>query len=115
MLTRSASGKSTAETELEVSRLVLQANPLCEGRQYLRTVIDSFEVTGPHGLHTGLVYETMRESLKTFQRRHRERRISESLLKALLEPVLHGLDYLHSECNIIHTGAAAPRQTVGFD
>jgi len=78
-------------------------DPGCEGRRYLRTVLDSFEVAGSDGTHLGLVYEPMRESLSTFQRRLPEGKMPGYFLKPLLIMVLTGIDYLHGKCHIIHT------------
>ena len=104
ILTRSLDESATAKAELDVSRIITRTNPTCEGRRYLRTVLDSFEVAGPDGTHVALVYEPMRESLSKFQRRLPDSRLPGYFLKPLLAMVLTGIDYLHSECDIIHTG-----------
>lgn len=70
----------------------------------MRTVIDHFELTGTHGTHSCLVYEPMRETLKLFQKRMPDSKIPGPLLKAYVRFILLGLDYLHSECGIVHTG-----------
>ena len=44
-------------------------------RRYLRTVLDLFELAGPHGTHVGLVYESMGESRSKFQRRLPDSRV----------------------------------------
>lgn len=46
----------------------------------------------------------MRETLSTFQRRLSHGCIPRDLLKPLLRFMLTGLDYLHTQCHIIHTG-----------
>lgn len=45
----------------------------------------------------------MRETFKLFQRRVPDGKIPGPLLKLFLQHVLLGLDYLHSECGIVHT------------
>lgn len=67
-------------------------------------MVDSFEVIGPSGSHVALVYDVMRESLSKFQRRLPEERLPIFFLKPLLTMLLTGLDHLHRECHIIHTG-----------
>lgn len=82
----------------------LKKNPSHEGFPYVRTVLDSFEAMGPGGRHICLVYEPMREPLWLFQRRWENGKLPPSLLKVYLKFLLRGLNYLHSECHIIHTG-----------
>ena len=60
------------------------------------------------GLTYGLVYEPMREPLWLFQRRWENDKLPVALLKVYLRFILRGLDYLHSECHIIHTGELDP-------
>lgn len=96
--------KSAAEHELKISRLLAETNPSHEGFPYVRTIIDSFETAGPDGTHLCLVYEPMREPLWLLQQRCKNRRLTPDLLKGYLGLLLRALDYLHSECHIIHTG-----------
>lgn len=39
-----------------------------------------------------------------FQKRFVDRRLPLSIAKAYIYILLVGLDYLHSECNVVHTG-----------
>ncbi len=82
----------------------LKKNQSHEGFRFVRTMLDNFEVPGPHGPHLCLVYEPMREPLGQFQRRWENGVLPTALLKVYLRFLLRGLDYLHSECQIIHTG-----------
>ena len=66
--------------------------------------MDDFEVTGPEGKHTCLVYEPMREPLWILQRRFVDRKLPLPIAKAYIYFLLVGLDYLHSECKVVHTG-----------
>lgn len=67
-------------------------------------MLDSFEAIGPEGKHLCLVYEPMREPLWLFQQRLPDGKIPPPLLKVYLGIFFQALDYLHSECHIIHTG-----------
>jgi serine/threonine-protein kinase SRPK3 len=53
----------------------------------------------------------MREPLWLFRRRvsgeDRVTRLSMPLIKTYLQILLEGLDYLHSECHVIHTGTSS--------
>lgn len=66
--------------------------------------MEHFEVRSPHGIHSCFVYEPLRETLRLFQRRLPNGKLPVSLLKVFLQQILLGLDYLHSECGIVHTG-----------
>jgi serine/threonine-protein kinase SRPK3 len=82
----------------------LKRNPSHEDFSFVRTMLDNFEVPGPDGPHLCLVYEPVREPLWLFQRRWENGKLLLALLKVYLRFLLRGLDYLHSECYIIHTG-----------
>ena len=82
----------------------LEKNPSHEGCKFVRKMLDSFEVPGEEGPHLCLVYEPMREPLWIYKRRWVDRKIPLVLLKLYLKFILQGLDYLHSECQVIHTG-----------
>lgn len=95
---------NAANHELRIEYHVACANPQHEGHRWVRTLAEHFEEKGPHGTHLCLGYEPMREPLWLFQTRCRNRRFPLGLLKGYIKLLLKGLDYLHSECNIIHTG-----------
>lgn len=93
-----------ARHEKEIERHIIQQNSEHRGRVILRTHLDDFEVTGPEGKHMCLVYEPMREPLWILQRRFVDRKLPLPIAKAYIYFLLVGLDYLHSECKVIHTG-----------
>ena len=66
--------------------------------------MDDFEVMGPEGKHMCLVYKLMREPFWIFQRRFVDRNVPLPLTKAYIYFLLVGLDYLHSECKVVHGG-----------
>lgn len=96
--------KEAAEHELNISQHLAKTNPSHEGFLFVRTTIDNFELASLHGTHTCLVFEPMREPLWLFQKRCENCKFPLRLLKGYMEFLLKGLDYLHSECHIIHTG-----------
>ena len=91
-------------SELAMSEHIARSDPKHKGLRYLRTVLESFEVDGPHKKHLCLVYVPMRETLSRFRLRLVDERVSGDILKLLLETLLTALDYLHTSCHVIHTG-----------
>ena len=90
--------------ELEINRS-LRKNTSLTGFAFVRAAIDDFRAIGLNGAtHLCLVFEAMREPLSQFQHRLVGDSIPPQLLKVYVEFLLQGLDYLHSECQIIHTG-----------
>ena len=104
VLTRRATDHNSTNTELVLSQHIAKADPKHEGFRFVRTVLESFEIQGQHGQHLCLVYVPMRESMSTFQRRTKNKRIPPDLFKVLLKFLLQALDYLHTKCDLIHTG-----------
>ncbi|KAI9705040.1 MAG: hypothetical protein M1836_006823 [Candelina mexicana] len=90
--------------ELNIARHIAQADISHVGSRHVRTILDDFEVKGPFGTHVCLVYEPMREPLLLYQHRLLNGRVPLPLLKAHMVELLYGLDYLHSECHVVHTG-----------
>jgi serine/threonine protein kinase len=93
--------EDAAKHELNITRR-LEANPSRMEFHLTRTVVDHFEVTEPDGTHLCLVFKSMREPLWIFQQRWTDGKIPPSLVNVYMKFVLQGLDYLHSECHIIH-------------
>lgn len=99
-----SSNADDAQYEKEIESHITKQNPDHRGRVMLRTCLDDFEVTGPAGKHVCLVYEPMREPLWILQRRFVDRKLPLPIAKAYIYFLLVGLDYLHSDCKIVHTG-----------
>ncbi|KAF1820044.1 kinase-like protein [Dissoconium aciculare CBS 342.82] len=89
--------------ELTTLRLISKANPRHEGWNFIRRLEDSFSIGGVDREHICLVFEPMREPLWLYARRFTTGVIPSEILKVMLQMILHGLDYLHTECQIIHT------------
>ena len=95
---------TAAEHELTLSEHIARANPLHPGASYIRTPINNFQLRGSYGTHICLVYRPMRETLYDFRCRFRNKRFPPQILKLYVALLLQGLNYLHSECFLIHTG-----------
>ncbi|KAJ5405446.1 hypothetical protein N7465_006730 [Penicillium sp. CMV-2018d] len=92
-----------ARHEHEIESHIMQQNPEHRGCAILRTCLDDFEVDGREAKHMCLVYEPMREPLWILQRRFVDRKLPLPIAKAYIYFLLVGLDYLHSECKVVHT------------
>ena len=96
--------RKSAKDELEMSQHISHIQTVHEGRSYVRLIQDSFTIPGPFGEHLGMVFEPLREPLWLLGRHLGTVGLPSTILKAFLKLVLKGLDFLHSECHIIHTG-----------
>lgn len=90
--------------ELNIEKHIEKQTTSHRGRGIVRTCLEAFEVTGPEGGHLCLVYEPMREPLWILQRRFVHQIIPLRIAKAYLLILLAGLDFLHAECRLVHTG-----------
>ncbi|MCJ1256897.1 hypothetical protein MMC24_004722 [Lignoscripta atroalba] len=109
--------KKSAENELRITEHITKANPQHIGYNFVRTLLNSFELHGPCGTHVCLVFNTLREPLWVFKQRFQKDVIPSDVLKVISRMVLEGLEYLHSECHIIHTGKGfliSPEQCVSY-
>lgn len=76
------------------------------GRNAIRSLLDSFCINGPEDKHQCLVHSPLFESVWEFLHRNPVRRLPKPVLAFTLRQVFLALDYLHTECQIIHTGIA---------
>lgn len=75
------------------------------GKMYVRTIQDSFSITSTAGnLHQCLVHEVLSNDILSLRYTHPDRQLTEAFLKQILIQLLVALDFLHSECHIIHIG-----------
>ncbi|KAE8363790.1 hypothetical protein BDV27DRAFT_129476 [Aspergillus caelatus] len=75
-----------------------------KGRLFNGHLLDSFYVENGSRKHLALAFEPLREPLWLYRERFVEHVIPSSVLKIILQMILHGLGLSpHSECHIIHT------------
>lgn len=79
-----------------------------EGRAYVRTLHEAFELDGPDGKHWCLVHPPLGVSMREWQEMFPEKRYPVELLKVLVRSLLLALDCLHEEGGVIHTGTTIP-------
>ena len=91
--------------ELDISRRILTGPKDHPGRRALRTVMTDFIVDGPHGKHQCLVYQPQWENLDQWRQTYMGmKQLPWPFLADVVDMVLHGLDYLHKECRVVHCG-----------
>ncbi|KZF26771.1 protein kinase [Xylona heveae TC161] len=104
-----------AQYERDIEDHIAKKDPLHPGYPMIRTCIESFEITRPEGSHICLAYEPMREPFWLYQRHFRDDKLPFPVVKAYFLMLLAGLDYLHSECRVIHTDLRLENILVGFE
>ena len=102
-----------AEDEIDNETAIYQhlsaGNPDHPGKMYVRTIQDSFFVTSRDGnLHRCLVHDLLSNDILSLRYTRSDRKLPEAMLKQILIHLLLALDFLHSECHIIHTGQVVP-------
>lgn len=83
----------------------LKSSPVQQhpGKAFVRTILTSFEVSGPNGSHQCLVYQPLGMTFTELRNLLPERRIETRMLQHALQILLVALDYLHKN-NVVHTG-----------
>lgn len=94
----------TGQGEFQIYKNLSQGNPSHPGYAHVRTALDAFTIPRLGSLHHCLVQKPMWESFRDLLYRNPEHRFTEDLLKAGLVQVFLALDYLHTECKLVHTG-----------
>ncbi|KAB5578690.1 serine threonine protein kinase, CMGC group [Coniochaeta sp. 2T2.1] len=92
------------DNELTMYKRISSFSTAHPGRGAIRGLLDSFDVTGPDGSHRCLVHPPLWESIITFLDRNPVRRLPAPVLAIVLLRLFQALDFLHTECKVIHTG-----------
>lgn len=110
-----------AKDEVALLQCVVQTAQKCDVKE-LKVVelIDSFDHVGPHGTRESqgivqmlclrvifvdvcMIFEMLGDNLLSLVRFYNYRGIPMPLVRRLTRDILEGLDFLHRQCNIIHT------------
>jgi serine/threonine-protein kinase SRPK3 len=102
-LQASAMGRQV-DNELTMYRRMEQSPKGHPGRDAVRTLLDTFYIDGPQDKHQCLVHPPLLESILTFLGRNPVERLPSAVIAFVLQRLFFALDYLHTECQIIHTG-----------
>lgn len=73
------------------------------GSDLVRRMLNSFELNGVAGPHTCIVYRPLSLTMRDI-RNMAGGQIPSLILKPMVYGMLLGLDYLHSEAHVVHTG-----------
>jgi serine/threonine-protein kinase SRPK3 len=93
----------TARDEIKLLRRVA-AGPISHpGREHVVAFFDSFQHAGPTDTHVCIVCEPLGENLLSLLERHKKKGVSGNLVKVIARQALLGLQYLHDECDLVHT------------
>ncbi|KAK2744662.1 hypothetical protein FQN55_006580 [Onygenales sp. PD_40] len=93
----------TNQEEFRIYKYLNQGNSAHPGYAHVITALDVFTIPRPGGDHQCLVQKPMWESFRDLLDRNPNHRFTEDLLKAGLMQVFFALDYLHTECKLVHT------------
>jgi serine/threonine-protein kinase SRPK3 len=97
---------SKKHRELEIYQHIRGLSSDHAGRCLIRELLDSFEISGLHGRHVCLVHEPLGVTLDEVRDFTKNRVFDEDLVRQTVRPILTGLEFLHKEAQVIHTGNA---------
>ncbi|KAH8828629.1 kinase-like domain-containing protein [Flagelloscypha sp. PMI_526] len=92
-----------ARDEIKLLSRLSMASPSHPGRDHIVSFLDSFSHLGPQSSHICIVFEPMGETLLSLIERNKKMGVPLNLVKIITKQVLLGLQYLHDECDLVHT------------
>jgi len=101
--------------EVALLHRIAKADPASRGLSYIRVLRDAFNIEGPEGTHSCMVFPPMREPLNVLQRRMKGSCFSFRSVRYYVKVLLLVLSYLHDTCNIVHTDIKPENILVGFE
>ncbi|KAK0456368.1 kinase-like domain-containing protein [Armillaria borealis] len=93
----------TARDEIKLLSRVASFSPAHPGRQHIVSFLDSFSHQGPEASHICIVFEPLGENLLALIERNKKHGVPRALVKVIAKQTLLGLQYLHDECDLVHT------------
>ena len=98
----------------KIAEKLLTANPEHPGYNHVRFMLSTFKVKTRWGEHLCIVYDVLREPINICMEKYQSRLFSSDKLRKILPSLLHGLDYMHSECHVVHTDLKADNIMMGL-
>ncbi|KAF7655220.1 hypothetical protein LDENG_00059430 [Lucifuga dentata] len=93
----------TAVDEIKLLRSVRNSDPNDPNREMVVQLLDDFKISGVNGTHVCMVFEVLGHHLLKWIIKSNYQGLPLPCVKAIIQQVLQGLDYLHTKCQIIHT------------
>ncbi|KAF7896477.1 hypothetical protein EAF00_006491 [Botryotinia globosa] len=93
--------------EFKIYQQLSKGNHSHPGYAHIRTALETFTIPRPGGDHICLVQKPMWESFRDLRHRIPNGLFTEVLLKGALKQLFLALDYLHTECKLVHTDIKA--------
>lgn len=93
----------TAKDEIKILKAVRDGDPENPKRNKTVQLLNDFKITGVNGTHICMVFEVLGHNLLKLILKSNYRGIPLANVRSITRQVLEGLDYLHTECQIIHT------------
>ncbi|KAF2171905.1 hypothetical protein M409DRAFT_63446 [Zasmidium cellare ATCC 36951] len=112
-ITSSSLGKHL-DDEINIYRRLKKQTQVHPGRDAVRQLLDTFDIEGPDGQHRCLVHPPLWESALSFLHRNPIGRLPVPVLAFTLRRLFQALDFLHSECRVIHTDIKADNIMFGI-
>ena len=78
-----------------------------EGRHYVLPAWDEFTHHGPNREHICFVFDVISHHLGHQAFHFKGKRLPVKAVRSISRQILLGLDFLHTECGIVHTGMAS--------
>ncbi|EPE29262.1 Protein kinase-like (PK-like) [Glarea lozoyensis ATCC 20868] len=95
------------QDEFQIYQRLSKGNHSHPGYSHVRTALETFTIPRLGGDHTCLVQKPMWESWEDLTYRISDGIFTEELLKGSLKHLFLALDYLHTECQVVHTDIKA--------
>lgn len=86
-------------------RRMQELSPQSPGLRYLVQLRDEILIAFGSSHHLCLVLEPLSENLRSFASRWPDNRLPLPLVQRIARQLLLGVDYMHRECKIVHTGS----------
>uniref|UniRef100_A0A3Q3M098 non-specific serine/threonine protein kinase n=1 Tax=Labrus bergylta TaxID=56723 RepID=A0A3Q3M098_9LABR len=93
----------TALDEIKLLKSVRNTDPSDPNRERVVQLLDDFKISGMNGTHVCMVFEVLGYHLLKWIIKSNYQGLPQPCVKSIIQQVLHGLDYLHTKCKIIHT------------
>ncbi|KAF2758583.1 kinase-like protein [Pseudovirgaria hyperparasitica] len=105
LLTNDCYGTDHDIFEVEILRKVTNEHARLTGASRSRciTLLDTFQIKGPNGMHECIVMPIVGSSIMDQAMRFADKRIPVSIMKTVTRQLLQGLSFLHDTCRVIHT------------